>query len=215
MIQVENLQFQYRDGDFTLRIPSLSLEAGSAASVTTLLNLVSGVAVPRQGRIQVGDVEVTGLADAARRSFRIRTIGMVFQEFELLEYLSVVDNILLPFRISEALQLNAEVRSRAEELARRVGLGDKIKRNVNHLSQGERQRVGVCRALLTNPPLLLADEPTGNLDPSNKDRVLDILFDFARETGATLLTVTHDHELLDRFDRVIDFKQFQHSGGAA
>ena len=90
-----------------------------------------------------------------------------------------------------------------------------IRRNVNHLSQGERQRVGVCRALLTNPSLLLADEPTGNLDPSNKGRVLDILFDFARETGATLLTVTHDRELLGRFDRVIDFKEFQQVGGAA
>jgi len=79
------------------------------------------------------------------------------------------------------------------------------------LSQGERQRVGVCRALLTNPPLLLADEPTGNLDPSNKDRVLDILFEYAAANGATLLTVTHDRDLLPRFGRVIDCKQFGHA----
>jgi putative ABC transport system ATP-binding protein len=167
-----------------------------------------------RGHIRVQETDVTGLGDAERREFRIRTIGMVFQEFELLEYLSVLDNILLPYRITESQTLDDDVRARAQKLGRRVGLGDKLERNVTRLSQGERQRVGVCRALLTNPPLLLADEPTGNLDPSNKGRVLDILFEFAAESGATLLTVTHDHGLLERFDRIIDFKEFQHSGQA-
>ena len=85
-----------------------------------------------------------------------------------------------------------------------MGIGDKLKRSIRRLSQGERQRVAVCRALLPEPPVLMADEPTGNLDPVNKDRVLDILFDYATESGATLLTVTHDHGLLDRYDVVLD-----------
>jgi putative ABC transport system ATP-binding protein len=107
------------------------------------------------------------------------------------------------------------VRERAVALARRVGVGDKLDRNARRLSQGERQRAAVCRALIAEPALLLADEPTGNLDPANKKRVLDILFDSARESGVTLLSVTHDHDLLGRFGRVIDFKAFTGDGGAA
>jgi len=219
VIRIENLEFHYGEGGFSLRIPKLGVTAGERTAIigpsgsgkTTLLNLVSGVAVPARGRIRVQETELSGLDDAGRRGFRIRNIGMVFQEFELLEYLSVLDNILLPYRIAESLTLDDAVRERARELGRGVGLGDKLNRNVTLLSQGERQRVGVCRALLTNPPLLLADEPTGNLDPSNKDRVLDILFEYAAANGATLLTVTHDRDLLPRFGRVIDCKQFGHA----
>jgi putative ABC transport system ATP-binding protein len=131
----------------------------------------------------------------------------VFQEFELLEYLSVLDNILLPYRINPALGLDRKVRGRAAELADHVGIGDKLARHATRLSQGEMQRVAVCRALVADPPLLLADEPTGNLDPDNTERVLDILFASAAERGATLVTVTHEYELLTRFDRVIDFRE--------
>jgi len=223
VIEVEDLEFRYSEGDFRLRIPELGVAAGEKAALigpsgsgkTTLLNLISGVAVPMRGRIRVQDTEVTGLDDAGRRGFRIRNIGMVFQEFELLEYLSVLDNILLPYRITESLTLDDDVRERARRLGRGVGLADELNRNVTRLSQGERQRVGVCRALLTNPPLLLADEPTGNLDPSNKDRVFDILFEYASKNGATLLTATHDHGLLRRFGRVIDCKEFPSGGPAA
>ncbi len=135
-------------------------------------------------------------------------MGLVFQEFELLEYLSVFDNILLPYRITQALELNPAARERARRLAADVGIADKLRRYPGQLSQGERQRVAICRAIIVEPPLLLADEPTGNLDPGNKGRVLDILFDYARETGATLVTVTHDHGLIGRFDRLIDFQDF-------
>jgi putative ABC transport system ATP-binding protein len=160
-------------------------------------------------------VEVTALDDSRRREFRIRNIGLVFQEFELLEHLSVLDNVLLPYRINPSLRLEPPVRQRAETLAERVGVADKLGRFAHRLSQGEKQRAAVCRALIAEPELLLADEPTGNLDPANKGRVLEILFDYAEEHGATLLTVTHDHDLLDRFGRVIDFKQFHSSAGAS
>lgn len=223
MLKLRDIEFHYGDGDFSLSIPELSIEAGSTVAIigpsgtgkTTLLNLISGVAVPSRGTITVNGVEVSALSDRERRDFRIRQVGFIFQEFELLEYLNVLDNILLPYRISGALQLNANVRSRAAELAEMCGLSDKLKRNVQHLSQGERQRVAICRSLLPNPPLLLADEPTGNLDPENTDKVLEIVFDYIRTSGATLVSVTHERQLLDRFDRVVDFSEFREADAHA
>ncbi len=169
---------------------------------------VAGIALPANGRIVTDGVEVTGLAESERRSFRITRIGLIFQEFELLDYLSVLDNVLLPYRINPSLQLTEEVRARARNLAEQVGIADKLSRYPRKLSQGERQRVAVCRALLPGPALLLADEPTGNLDPVNAGRVLDILFEHAHRSAATLVAVTHDHDLLARFERVVDFKEF-------
>jgi ABC-type lipoprotein export system ATPase subunit len=220
MIDVRDLDFRYPDGDFALRIPQLAVASGSTVAVvgpsgcgkTTLLNLVAGIALPHAGSLTTHDVQVSTLTDRARRDFRIRHIGLVFQEFELLEYLNVLDNILLPYRINSSLELTAAVRERARDLARDVGIEDKLSRHPHKLSQGEKQRVAVCRALLTEPVLLLADEPTGNLDPSNKGRVLDILFDYADRSGATLVTVTHDLDLVDRFSRVVDFRQFHGQG---
>jgi ABC-type lipoprotein export system ATPase subunit len=183
MIELENLEFRYGEGDFRLRIRELTVDRGSKVAVvgpsgsgkTTFLHLVAGISLPRAGRVTTGGIELTALDDAARRAFRIRHIGLVFQEFELLEYLNVLDNILLPYRIDPVLRLDLEVRERAVRLAERVGIADKLGRFAHRLSQGEKQRVAVCRALLVEPELLLADEPTGNLDPANKGRVLDIL----------------------------------------
>jgi len=219
LVRIENLAFRYRSGDFRLTVGDLTIARGTSTAIigpsgsgkTTLLNLVAGIYLPEQGRIHVGDTEVSALSDAARRAFRVARIGLVFQEFELLDYLSVLDNILLPYRIAPSLPLDRAVKDRAFDLAATVGLADKLRRSTRRLSQGERQRVGVCRALLTEPPLILADEPTGNLDPKTKLRVLDILFEFAARAGSTLLTVTHDHGLLDRFDETLDVKDW---GGA-
>ena len=120
-----------------------------------------------------------------------------------------MDNILHPYRITDALWLTKEVRGRAEALAQEMGIGDKLKRPANDLSQGEKQRATICRALLPQPKLILSDEATGNLDPANKSRILDLLFRSIEDNGATLLAVTHDYELLERFDRVVDFNDFQ------
>ena len=216
MIEIRDLHFTYGEGDFSLEIPHLEVAHGEKVAVvgpsgsgkTTLLNLIAGITTPKSGQVTTSDCDISGLHDAARRDFRIANIGLVFQEFELLEYLNVLDNILLPYRINRTLYLDTGVRERAGAIAKRVGISDKLSRYANHLSQGEKQRVAVCRALVVQPPLLLADEPTGNLDPLNKDRVLDILFDYARRNAATLVAVTHDHDLLGRFDRAIDFKDF-------
>jgi len=220
LIRIEELEFRYPEGDFRLVVPRLDVRGGTTAAFvgpsgsgkTTLLNLIAGITLPRRGRIETDGTEVSNLPDTRRREFRITRLGLIFQEFELLDYLSVLDNILLPYRIHPALELNRETRGRASALAERVGIADKLRRHPRNLSQGERQRVAVCRAVLPGPKLLLADEPTGNLDPVNTDRVLEILFDYAADHGATLLTVTHDRELLTRFERVIDLREFQQIG---
>ena len=217
MIHIQQLQFQYPTGEFRLSIDEFSITKGSKVAVigpsgsgkTTLLNLIAGIMTPLKGTVSVGDIQVSGLDDRERRDFRITNIGFVFQDFELLDYLTVFDNVLHPYRITGALKLDQAVRGRAEALTQEMGIGDKLKRNPNDLSHGEKQRVAICRALLPQPRLILADEATGNLDPDNKTLILDLLFSAVTDHDATLLAVTHDHELLKRFDRVIDFRDFR------
>lgn len=217
MINIDSLEFRYRAGEFRLRVPTLAVATGekvavigpSGAGKTTLLNLISGIFTAQTGRVSVNGVEVSALNDAQRRDFRVTSIGFVFQDFELLDYLHVLDNILHPYRITQALKLDKAVRQRAVELAEAMGIGDNLKRFANDLSQGEKQRAAICRALLPRPKLILADEATGNLDPDNKTLIMDLLFENVVKHDATLLAVTHDYDLLKRFDRVIDFKQFR------
>ena len=215
------MHFQYPTGEFRLSIDEFSITKGSKVAVigpsgsgkTTLLNLIAGIITPVQGTVSVDSAKVSELADAGRRDFRITNIGFVFQDFLLLDYLNVLDNILHPYRITGALKLEKEVRERAGVLAQEMAIGDKLKRNANDLSHGEKQRVAICRSLLPQPKLILADEATGNLDPVNKALILDLLFQSVEDHGATLLAVTHDYELLKRFDRVVDFKQFEGHAG--
>ena len=220
MIKIENLEFHYDAGDFRLLIPELTVPQAektafigpSGSGKTTLLNLVAGIFLPRAGLVTVDAFIVSKLNDSERRNFRIQNIGFVFQDFELIDYLNVLDNILHPYRITGALTLDMDVRARAVQLAEEMGIADKLKRHPNDLSQGEKQRVAICRSLLPSPKVVLADEATGNLDPANKTKILDLLFRSVETHGATLLAVTHDHELLSRFDRVIDFQDFHHQG---
>ena len=220
MISINNLEFHYDEGDFELSIPELTVPQSEKTAVigpsgsgkTTLLNLVAGIFLPQEGMVTVDALTVSKLNDSERRNFRIKNIGFVFQDFELLDYLNVLDNILHPYRITGALTLGIDVRTRAVQLAEDMGIGGKLKRHPNDLSQGEKQRAAICRSLLPSPKLVLADEATGNLDPANKTRILDLLFRSVEEHGATLLAVTHDHELLSRFDRVIDFQEFYNQG---
>lgn len=213
MIKLSNVQFRYPQSNFSLQLDHTRVEPGehvaligpSGCGKTTLLNLLAGVLLPDFGSVEVAGESVALLQEAQRRDFRIRSLGLVFQNFELLEYLDIKDNILLPARIGRGLSANRDLRNRAAALADRLGIANKLQRYPGQLSQGERQRVAVARALLLQPALILADEPTGNLDPANKFVVLDLLLDYAREQNATLLTVTHDHDLLGRFDRVMDF----------
>lgn len=206
--------WSYPDADFELRVGELAASRGEAVACigpsgcgkTTLVNLISGILDPQEGTIELAGERLTGLSERARRARRIASIGMVFQEFELLEYLNALDNILLPYHVADELVLDDEVRERARELAGTMGIGELLERKPRRLSQGERQRVALCRALVTEPELLLCDEPTGNLDPRNADTIVDLLLRQARERAATVFMVTHDHGLLERFDRTVDVR---------
>ena len=156
--------------------------------------------------MRVAGHDISRQTDAERRSFRIRNIGLVFQEFELLEYLTVRDNILLPYRINPALRLDRAVSQRVGAVAEAVGLAETLDRYPHRLSHGERQRVALSRALITQPQLILADEPTGNLDPRTSRTIVSLLLEQAEKTRATVLMVTHDHSLLTRFGRVLDLE---------
>lgn len=209
---------------FRLEVEELSLQAGEAAAVigpsgsgkTTLVHLCAGILVPGSGEVSVGGVRLDRLTDAERRRERARQVGLVFQEFELLDYLSALENILVPLRVRGATRQELRAgRARATELAGAVGVADLLGRLPTQLSQGERQRVAIARALVTDPALVLCDEPTGNLDPDAASVAVDLLLDEARARGAALLMVTHDHGLLDRFDRVIDVTSLARAEGVA
>ena len=213
-ISLTEVGFRYPgENAFRIDIGSLEVPSGQCAAIvgpsgsgkTTLLSLVAGILLPQTGKIRVGDARVDQLADSARRAFRIHQVGQVFQAFELLEYLTVLENVLLSRYIDSSVDAGA--RERALRLLETVGLADRARARPSRLSHGERQRVAVCRAIFNRPQLLLADEPTGNLDAANKQNVVELLVRQAREHGSTLLMVTHDRGLLEAFERVIDLEQ--------
>ena len=214
MIKVSDLLFHYPQGGFRLQVSSLSIQPAekvaligpSGSGKTTLINLLAGILLPESGRIEIDGLDITTLPVEDRQDFRLVKMGLIFQEFGLLDYLSVLENICLPYRISPVLQMDDAVLSRAAGLAVDIGLGDRRLRYPEQLSQGERQRIEVCRALVTRPAMILADEPTGNLDPDNRDQVMQQLFSYANQADAPLVVITHDHELLPLFDRSIDIQ---------
>lgn len=214
MICISQLRFEYPKSEFVLNIDDLELGAGEKVAIvgpsgsgkTTLLNLIAGISVPGRGQITVDDVVISELSDAERRNFRSSKIGMVFQQFELIDYLTVAENILLPYFVNDSLKLSGKTRESAKTSAEQMGLGDKLRRTARKLSQGEQQRVAICRALINTPKLILADEPTGNLDPKNKSLIMKLLFKYCDQNKATLVVVTHDTNILDGFERTIDFE---------
>jgi putative ABC transport system ATP-binding protein len=209
MISVSPLTFAYPEGDFTLRLRGLAVARGETVAIvgpsgsgkTTLLSLLAGILTPNDGVVTVDGAAISSLDEPARRALRLARIGQVFQRVELMDYLTVEENILLPLRLS-GQTITAEHRARTADLIVRTGLSGKARRHPGTLSQGERQRVGICRALVAKPPVVLADEPTSSLDATTSEAVLDLFFSMVKEEGATLVCLTHDTTLLPRFDRV-------------
>ncbi|MFN3167852.1 MAG: ABC transporter ATP-binding protein [Phycisphaeraceae bacterium] len=220
-IQIDNAVFRYPGERFELAVDALSIDADAPTAIigpsgsgkTTLLRLIAGVIRPQRGAVRVLGEAVSAMSDAQARAFRIRHIGLVFQAYELVDYLDARDNILLPFRVSHALKLNPAARRRAEELAEATGITRLLGSRPAQLSQGERQRVAICRALVTRPRLVLADEPTGSLDPDNQRRIVELLRTASAQAGAGLVMVTHDHGLLNHFARVIDLPDIKSNPG--
>ncbi|MCA6074968.1 ABC transporter ATP-binding protein [Fulvivirga sedimenti] len=216
MIKCQNILFRYPDQYFELKIPDLTVYdheqvaviGSSGTGKTTLLHLIAGILEPAEGSIEIDNIDLTRYGKEDRQDFRIVRIGLVFQEFELLEYLSVLDNILLPFMVNPVLRLSETSRKLAGELADSVGLSTKKQRLPGQLSQGERQRVAACRALVTQPDVLLCDEPTGNLDPANRDIVLNTLLNYSIQNKKPLVMVTHDHEILSKFSRIVNINDY-------
>ncbi|MCW5557392.1 MAG: ATP-binding cassette domain-containing protein, partial [Verrucomicrobiae bacterium] len=198
--------FQVQPGE------TVALIGPSGSGKSTLIDLIAGIRLPAAGRIRVLGEHWPLLTEEGRRAVRRSRIGMAFQEFELLDYLTARENILLACYVGGTQDSRLALLQRAEDLAAAAGIQSILDRAPARLSQGERQRVALCRALLTRPPLILCDEPTGNLDPKSSVAVLQLLLDQAREDGATLLMATHDHALIPRFDRVLDLSGASEAG---
>ena len=175
MINCQDLNFSYPEGSFQLHVDSFQVQSNEQVAIvgssgsgkTTLLYLLAGIHTSQGGSVTINDIELSGYGQSDRQDFRIATLGLVFQEFDL-----------------------------------------KKSRYPHQLSQGERQRVAGCRAMINQPKALLCDEPTGNLDPASRDQVLDLLFDYCKEKNIPMVLVTHDYQILDRFTRVVDIAEF-------
>ena len=197
---------------------SLSVKAGDFVAVqgpsgsgkTTLLLIAGGLLAPDQGVVSIGGRDLGAMSAEGRARFRADNVGFVFQQFHLVPYLSVLHNVMTPAVATHV----GDARERAEELIARFGLGDRADHPTARLSTGERQRTALARALLNQPKLLLADEPTGNLDVDNAGKVLAGLSDFAKTGGAVLL-VTHDDNSATRADRVVWLKDGKQAGAPA
>lgn len=212
MIQISNLHFEYPQTEgppFRLSIPQIDIAQGeqlvlhgpSGCGKSTLLRLIAGELAPQSGQILHGDFDIGSASDDARRAYRIQNIGVVFQDFPLIPYLNALENTMLAYRIHPALTLTDHVQDKAQDLLRQLGLADKGPRLPQALSQGERQRVAIARALLTDPTLILADEPTAGLDPARSLQVVSLLQELVERQKRTLVLVTHDPSVRQQFER--------------
>jgi putative ABC transport system ATP-binding protein len=181
----------------------LAIMGASGSGKSTLLGLLAGLDTASGGRIVLDGTDITNLREDRLAVLRGNKIGFVFQSYQLVPTLTAKENILLP---AELIGLGGDVESRAEELLERVGLASRGHHYPVQLSGGEQQRVALARAFITRPPILMADEPTGNLDSTNGRHVLDLLLSLNREEGTTLILVTHDPEIAGHADRVITMR---------
>ena len=215
LIRIEQLSKWFDEGDqrrVVLNDINVSFGRGefvvllgkSGSGKSTLLNLIGGIDSPSQGAIHFGDRELTALDEQARTLFRRQYIGFIFQFFNLLPTLTVIENILLPLELNN--RADAKGRQRAKELLAQVGLGDRANTYPDKLSGGEQQRIAIARALIHDPLLILADEPTGNLDVDTGAQVLELLDSLTRQAGKNLLMVTHSTDVIGIADRVFTIK---------
>lgn len=209
LILVNSISKSYNQGNQSLHLfenLSLTIERGkwitivgpSGSGKTTFLNCISGLTQPDKGKVILHDTNIYDLSDKERSNFRKQAIGYIFQDFKLLPFYSVLDNVALPLIHDQS---KTQLYEQAKGLLLKVGITeDKFHRLPNGLSGGEKQRVAIARALLAKPTVLIGDEPTGNLDLENRDHMLD-LFDEIKSSGHTIILVTHDLEVAKRGDQ--------------
>lgn len=197
----------------TLNIPLLEVEKGehlflhgpSGTGKTTLLNLLTGINTPQSGQVEILGSDIAQLSESKRDRFRADHLGVIFQQFNLLPYLSVLENVLLSCDFSKKRRQQAgnPTESAQQLLLDMEVSGELLHSKVSNLSMGQQQRVAVARALIGNPEIIIADEPTSALDTDNRDRFLDLLFSESDKFGSTLIFVSHDTQIQQRFDRVV------------
>ncbi len=210
---------------FALSVPEFSVEQGetvlllgaSGSGKSTLLSLICGTILPNRGRVSVDGADLAGLSWRDRDRLRAEQIGVIFQQFNLLPFGSVSDNIILPLRFAPKRRARCpDPHTKAVELCTQLGLPDGItKCTAGKLSVGQQQRVAVARALIGQPPILIADEPTSSLDETAQAHFLDLMFDQVAVQGSTLLLVSHDPRLGARFDRVVRMSDIASVGARA
>jgi len=185
---LENVNLEVNAGD------SVAIIGASGSGKSTLLGLLAGLDTPSSGKVHLDGQDIFSLDEDARAAVRGRMLGFVFQSFQLLPALTAIENVMLPLELRGAVAIHAP----ASELLERVGLGMRLKHYPRQLSGGEQQRVAIARAFVTQPRLLLADEPTGNLDSSTGAQIIELMFELNRERGTTLILVTHDEAISSR-----------------
>lgn len=178
---------------------SVAIVGASGSGKSTLLGLLAGLDVPSRGKVSVRGVNLFDLNEDDRAALRGEAIGFVFQSFQLLPALTALENVMLPLELND----RADAADVAKHWLGRVGLSSRMHHYPKHLSGGEQQRVALARAFAPNPKLLLADEPTGNLDAATGEAIIDLIFSLNRESGTTLILVTHDEKLASRCQRAL------------
>ena len=216
LIEINNVTKTYKLGETivnALRGVSFQIDAGgivalmgpSGSGKSTLLNLMGALDTPSSGSVYVNGSQVAELQKNEQAAFRNSSIGFIFQNFNLVPVLTTLENVMLPAQLGRHERPEG-LAKRASTLLEKVGLGEQINQSVNRLSGGQMQRVAIARSLMNKPPIILADEPTANLDHVTADTVLTVLQDACKDEGATVVVATHDHAVLDYCHRIIQVR---------
>jgi ABC-type lipoprotein export system ATPase subunit len=214
MIHLKNIFKKFVDGKtFVVALHDINLEikkgefvtitGQSGSGKTSVLNLIGGLDSPTHGTISINEKDISQYSDKELSQYRNQSVGFVFQEFHLEQFLTVLENVLLPTYFNHQKKDDT---NRAKELISEVGLQTKTNARVNQLSGGEKQRTAIARALINSPKIILADEPTGNLDAATGKKIIDILKNLHQKHGITLIIATHDQKIAESADRTIQIK---------